>query len=444
MLNPKLLAGSNAFARVPNRPMAGSVPALARLVASAFMRILSPDLRRAAITLGALPAALLSVSAQTNWNLTSAPTTPYWYSIASSADGNILVAAMYISGSFKPGPIYISTNSGSTWAPTGSPNNEWYYVACSADGQKLVATANYDKIYVSTNAGNTWVSNNVVMRWGPVASSSNGVKLVVAPANNHLSASGNSGLSWSVLGNSPSTNWNSVACSADGAKIFGCGGLGSVNNPGFVFASTNSGATWKAVFTQPIFGGVSTIACSADGVKLAAVGGSLGTVYTSTNAGATWVTNNVTTAPGGLYNIASSADGSRLVVAGEYSAGSPIYTSMDSGATWSLNNAPLLWWNGLASSADGKKLAAVTYYNAGIYTAQAPMSQIAPSLGIQVSGPGGVELSWTGAGGYSLQTNGNLATTNWSSYSGAVTTAGGTNSVTLEPPAGQLYFRLNQ
>ena len=54
-------------------------------------------------------------------------------------------------------------------------------------------------------------------------------------------------------------------------------------------------------------------------------------------------------------------------------------------------------------------------------------------------------ISWPSPStGYFLQTNGNLDKTNWSNYPGTVVTngAGTTNSATLTPPIGNLFFRL--
>ena len=46
---------------------------------------------------------------------------------------------------------------------------------------------------------------------------------------------------------------------------------------------------------------------------------------------------------------------------------------------------------------------------------------------------------------YTLQQNGNLALTNgWTTSGYTITPANGTNSVTLTPPAGSLFFRLMQ
>ena len=58
----------------------------------------------------------------------------FWEAVASSADGNKLVAVEDL------GQIYTSTNSGVTWTPQfGDGMQDWYSVASSADGTKLVA-----------------------------------------------------------------------------------------------------------------------------------------------------------------------------------------------------------------------------------------------------------------------------------------------------------------
>jgi hypothetical protein len=102
-----------------------------------------------------LVAAMLMVAdlavAQT-WTQTSAPVGQDWYSVASSADGNKLVAV-----SVSPGRIYTSTNSGASWVSTSAPSLPWQGVASSADGVKLAASVNGGGIYTSTNSGMTWM-----------------------------------------------------------------------------------------------------------------------------------------------------------------------------------------------------------------------------------------------------------------------------------------------
>ena len=75
----------------------------------------------------------------------TAASSRYWSSVASSADGTKLVATVgyTIYTASQPGAIYTSTDSGVTWTPHTSAapflNLNWSSVASSADGTKLVA-----------------------------------------------------------------------------------------------------------------------------------------------------------------------------------------------------------------------------------------------------------------------------------------------------------------
>jgi hypothetical protein len=67
----------------------------------------------------------------------------------------------------------------------------------------------------------------------------------------------------------------------------------------------------------------------------------------------------------------------------------------------------------------------------------------APLLSIRVTAPNTVVVSWPSPStGFLLQTNNNLATTNWNNYGGTVGDNGTVKSVTNSPPAGNLFFRL--
>jgi streptogramin lyase len=65
-----------------------------------------------------------------------------------------------------------------------------------------------------------------------------------------------------------------------------------------------------------------------------------------------------------------------------------------------------------------------------------------PNLAISLTASNGVVISWPSVGSYTLQTNANLAASNWVGYGGAISTSNGTNSVTFTPSAGKLFFRL--
>ena len=130
----------------------------------------------AAPVLSGLFLAVNSALAQT-WTKTSAPITN-WSSAACSANGSKLVAVV------NGGPTYTSRNSGDSWTPTSAPITNWSAVAASADGRKLVAVVGAvgafpfvpapSPIFVSSDSGATWAQTSApIANRTSVASSAN-------------------------------------------------------------------------------------------------------------------------------------------------------------------------------------------------------------------------------------------------------------------------------
>jgi hypothetical protein len=67
-----------------------------------------------------------------------------------------------------------------------------------------------------------------------------------------------------------------------------------------------------------------------------------------------------------------------------------------------------------------------------------------PNLTINYLSPNSVQVLWPATGTYTLQTNNNLATANWTAYGGSISNSNGTNSIIVTPPTGNLFFRLKQ
>ena len=68
-----------------------------------------------------------------------------------------------------------------------------------------------------------------------------------------------------------------------------------------------------------------------------------------------------------------------------------------------------------------------------------------PPLAIVRNGSNGVQVSWPNTGNYTLQQNSDLSNAGgWTTSSYSITTANGTNSITITSPAGNLFFRLKQ
>jgi hypothetical protein len=296
----------------------------------------------------------LSGSIGQTWNA-GGSSVANWSAVASSSDGTKLAAAI------NNGNIYISTNAGASWVQQAASvgNVYWSSIASSADGSKLVAAVGYTIFstgqtgYIYTNSGATWAHTGSSGNWSGVASSADGTKLVATDHNNNLIAvSSNGGVSWTTTSFS-SILWTSVASSADGTKLV------AAAEGGQIYTSTNAGSSW-----QPRMGSVSTnwtaLASSSDGTRLA-VTGKAGQICISTDSGVTWIPQY--TISGQPTAVVSSADGSRLVVTAGGSGNSGfIYASSDFGSTWTqLAGAQYASWSDIASSADGSLLAAVVY-----------------------------------------------------------------------------------
>ncbi|HTV43436.1 MAG TPA: WD40 repeat domain-containing protein [Candidatus Sulfotelmatobacter sp.] len=186
-----------------------------------------------------------------------------WESLACSSNGAVLAGA--VSG----GEIYISADSGITWAATASTQT-WRRVTVSADGSTLAAVVYGGGIYVSTNLGSLWTATSAPTNdWIGIAASSDGTKLAAASTEG-IYVSANSGSTWSLIG-APHIEWEAIASSWDGSRL----AAGSSDPPG-VYLSMDSGNTWinsgapEADFVS--------IASSSDGTKLAACDD--GSIYT--------------------------------------------------------------------------------------------------------------------------------------------------------------------
>ena len=270
-----------------------------------------------------------------------------WTSIASSADGQKLVACglfNFVSTDY----IYRSTDGGATWSLTGG-YNFWDRVCSSADGSTILA-APYGggRLSISNDSGATWMEVPVNRTWTGLASSADGTKLAGATTLG-IVTSADGGATWTdrELNNS----WGCIASSADGTKLV----AGRQYN-GRLYTSTDSGVTWTPRATNHSW---ISVASSADGTKLVAAdfgndNGTGGRLYTSTDSGVTW------TARGSQrlwLSVASSASGLYMAAAAR---NGKLYTSSDAGVTWTERESNRDW-RCIASSADGSKLAAAAY-----------------------------------------------------------------------------------
>jgi photosystem II stability/assembly factor-like uncharacterized protein len=166
------------------------------------------------------------------------PFTQYFIVLASSADGTKLIG----SDADGTGYLYTSTDSGATWTqrdPGGysTSSNYWYSVASSADGSVLIAAndANsnngYGYAYISRDSGATWteLSNLQTMYATAVWVSPDGTKFIVADDGRagvsdpgKLYTSQDSGITWNLEIISPSdyAQFRYITSSSDLTKIW--------------------------------------------------------------------------------------------------------------------------------------------------------------------------------------------------------------------------------
>ena len=224
----------------------------------------------AALALSGIPGTTLytSTNAGMDWMSNSVPSRNL-IAVASSADGNKLVAVVGATPSIAlesvtSGPIFTSTNSGTTWQPSGASNEIWSCIASSADGTTLAAgTITYNSqlgagpLYVSTNSGATWLPTSAPTDvWASVACSADGTRLIAAGRAIYTSI--NSGTTW-ITNNVPPSLWTSVASSVDGSKT-----CGSQAKP-FRFTPQQIQEPHGCQTTRPITFGGPGVASSADG-----------------------------------------------------------------------------------------------------------------------------------------------------------------------------------
>lgn len=224
---------------------------------------------------------------------------PSWYQVTMSGDGQKLAAIKETGGMGGCDHIYVSSDSGATATARG-PCKVWAAVTFSNDGTAAVAaaeTASDGGLYTSSDAGETWVQHNVSFGWCPItviAVSSDGTKIALPgftgpyQETNNVYLSADSGVTWTPLPldiNDTYLCTIHIAMSSDGSKMaVTTTGPDSGHDGGYIYTSSDSGATWTQRATKEWWSG---IASSSDGGTLvAAAQGSY--IYTSSDAGVTW------------------------------------------------------------------------------------------------------------------------------------------------------------
>ena len=260
-----------------------------------------------------------STDSGATWNGGSGRPGGLWITISSSSDGTKLAAGLY------NGNIWTSMDSGDNWDEVSFPGSSqfWQHIIHYGDGTKLAAVCGgwgggSGIIYLSTNSGIDWAPSGAPTgkNWRNIASSSDGTKLAAVENAGHIWTSPNSGVTWTQ--GSQFQYWNGITSSSDGIKLFAV--VGTDNIAGNIFSSSDSGANWIVTGTPcGRFSSSGTpcttkkwqhIVSSDDATKLAAVAQDAN-IWTSIDSGANWDEASV---PGTQIwrSITSSSDGNKL------------------------------------------------------------------------------------------------------------------------------------
>ena len=359
--------------------------------------------------------------------------------VAMSSDGTIMYCATYGS------PVCVSTDSGATWnicfsiesinnlpggPPGGAAADGMYNISCSANGSFVVLVIQNGGIYISQNTGTTWallsspdlpevnvnysylgairVSNNgsviaaQIFQNGPVYISLDGgfrwtissVSPVTPPTNLNSGYNAFTG----IVMNSTGTNmlaldyllgpykysaptgtevqmftltgnltqsyqggWNAIAGSLDGTKLIAGGNQ-------VLYTSSNSGSTWTLQSGGLPIEGITwnSLCCSSNGTIVYGTVSTLG-IFKSTNSGVTWTQLPFTPNPEGetFEHVCCSSNGSVVLIASNTYA----HVSTDGGATFTAARAATGSGVMCAMSSDGS----VMYYSnisAGIWVSK--------------------------------------------------------------------------
>ncbi|MCX6854660.1 MAG: tandem-95 repeat protein, partial [Verrucomicrobia bacterium] len=281
------------------------------------------------------------------WTLQSAYPASLTPALAYSPDGSRLLAGQW------NGFIQVSNDQGATWTARNTVAERSYQggFAFSADNSRMYAAPRYSPMLTSTDGGTTWTAlpltpgNNGY--WTGVACSTNGQVVIGGNADfGYLYTSTDSGATWATHLTDGLRGWGGVAASADGTVLAAASyAVNSGSNPDRIYISTNSGQSWTPRGPTAFWVGV---ACSSDGTKLVATADN-GQIHTSTDSGLTWTARESTRNWG---RVVSSADGNTLLT----TASGVIYRTIDAGVTWVPNSSRN--WGTVTMTSDGSKFAA--------------------------------------------------------------------------------------
>jgi PKD repeat protein len=375
---------------------------------------------------------------------------------------------------------------------TNLSSNATNYVWNFGDGNMLSAGSNTSVTHTYTNAANYTV---ILTAYGPggMSALTNTAYIVVTTTTTTVPnptvqfAGGNSVVvSWPATGNfilqtngslsapnwvnyggavttSNGTNSVTIALPATGTLFFRLTNQQVQNPPvpvaGFSGTPTNGVAPMAVTFTNLSSNATNYVWNFGDGNMLI-TGSNTNVIYTYTNAGNYTV---ILTAygPGGMnaltntaYIVVTPPSSSppvpnltvRLVGGNSLVVSWPVTGNFILQTNGSLTTPNWANYGGAVTTSNGTNSVTIPLPATGTLFFRLVYGQVqtvtVPNLMIGSAGLNSVVVAWPNTGSFTLQTNGNLTTTNWGNYGGTISTGNGTNSAAITHLTGSLFFRL--
>lgn len=391
--------------------------------------------------------------------------------VALDTNGNLYVVDDFENTVRKAAPVgtnwVVTTIAGTPGAnghADGTNSNATFYqpagVAADGTGNLYVADTANNIIRRITPVGTNWVVTTIAGTANPNGGTNDGTNATAQfnfPDGIAADAAGNiyvaDTVSTTIRKITPvGTNWVVTTIAGNAA------------NPG---AGSFDGTNLDAQFSQPY-----AVAVDQYGnLFVADSSGSGGAIRKITPVGTNWVTTTIA----GVYNIPGTDDGTNTAALFESPFGITVDVSnnvyvADTGAN-NIRKLSLVGTNWVSTTLAGPPTPTPGYANGtganvrfytpwgiavdaagSVYVADDDNDVIregfvvtVPNPAISLAGPNSPLVSWPDPfGTLQLQTNADLATTNWGNYAGTVNRNNNTNSVNLSPAAGKLFFRLTQ
>lgn len=220
--------------------------------------------------------------------------------VVQSADGRSILLA-------SDEGLWISTDAGQSWQTTGPDAQlRWSHVASSADGQFLLASAPSDGLYGSDDGGKTWQRRSLGHGFSQLVSSADGRRAAAVRHGLELWVSDNRGQDWRATGQTG--RWQALGLSANGLVMLAA----AKDQP--LQLSRDGGETWLPSLAE---GTPTSLAVSADGKTLLAGQADKATpLRWSRDGGKTWQSVPIPAPRAGVRSLAVAAGGARWLLAG--------------------------------------------------------------------------------------------------------------------------------